>query len=819
MKRTLLIFGTSLVLFFTPCVQGTAGLAAPPDEITETQGERLISGVYPHLTAYSQSHKSGLFNATGSDECGIGAVVPWAGKLWIITYAPHRPEGSEHKLYSLDDRMRMTIHPESVGGTPAARMIHVESEQLLLGHYVIDKTGNVRVISPQKMPGRITAIARHLTDPAHLAYYYDMEGMLYEVNVHTLDFKKLFNDSVPGEHGKGAYTAQGKLVVANNGVSGAHDHPKEWQVSREFLKKGQEDRGCLATFDGKAWEVVEVRQYTDVTGPQGIRPTSDGVNLPLWTIGWDKRAVRLKVLDAGKFHTYLLPKGCLNNDASHGWFTEWPRIREIGDGKALLDMHGLFFDFPLSFKPGHTAGLRPLGRHLRYIPDFCNWNGRLVLATDEASIQGNSLCGQPQSNLWFGRYEDLKTWGDASAAGAIWVQDQVQPGVFSDPFLVKGFKKSIGHFASDTDCVFTVEADVLGDGKWTPYTAVQVAANGYAPHLFPADFDAQWIRVKSDTSCTASVSFHFSDTRFHDPNGRGKDAFAALADVGDADKPLTHLLFPSNKSRDLELISLEKGQAVRYDRLNSETFQFSKSEDDAALLKRLDTVPDFTVDAASVVIKSEGKTLRLPKGNPAFDQAFTDGWPRSHREVESERLLANIHGTFYEVPFWIVGQPGIYYKMKPVCSHNKQIMDYATWRGLLILSGVKPAADAAHNLFKSADGRQALWAGGIDDLWQLGKPVGHGGPWYNTSVKANTPSDPYLMNGYDRKILTLKSDTDCTVTVEIDFDLQSGFHKYRTFQLKSGVEENWTFPDGFAAHWVRFGTDRDCTATAQLLYE
>jgi hypothetical protein len=191
---TRLFFAREIHLFLVLLLCVSGSFASTESEITETQGERFISGVYPHLTAYSQSHKSGLFNATGSDECGIGAVVPWAGKLWMITYAPHRPEGSEHKLYSIDDRMRMTIHPESVGGTPAARMIHVESEQLLLGHYVIDRTGKVRVISPQKMPGRITAIARHLTDPAHLAYYYDMEGMLYEVNVLTLEFRKLFND-------------------------------------------------------------------------------------------------------------------------------------------------------------------------------------------------------------------------------------------------------------------------------------------------------------------------------------------------------------------------------------------------------------------------------------------------------------------------------------------------------------------------------------------------------------------------------------------------------------------------------------------------
>ena len=76
-----------------------------------------------------------------------------------------------------------------------------------------------------------------------------------------------------------------------------------------------------------------------------------------------------------------------------------------------MDMHGMFFDFPKTFSAANTGGLRPIARHLRYIPDFCDWNGRLVLATDETSIQGNPMAGQPQSNLWFGQYEDLEEVG------------------------------------------------------------------------------------------------------------------------------------------------------------------------------------------------------------------------------------------------------------------------------------------------------------------------------------------------------------------------------------------------------------------------
>src|SRR5262245_28105889 len=90
-----------------------------------------VSGIYPHLA---------VFNDTGEvqdRECGIGAVVPWAGRLWLMTYPPHRRTGSVDKLYAIDPQLGMTIRPESLGGTHAGRMIHRESQQLVPGPYVI----------------------------------------------------------------------------------------------------------------------------------------------------------------------------------------------------------------------------------------------------------------------------------------------------------------------------------------------------------------------------------------------------------------------------------------------------------------------------------------------------------------------------------------------------------------------------------------------------------------------------------------------------------------------------------------------------------
>ncbi len=84
-----------------------------------------------------------------------GAVVPWADRLWVITYGPHLPFGSSDKLYEVTPELKQIIRPESVGGTPANRMVHRESQQLLIGPYLIDSNRGVRTIPPSRMPGRL----------------------------------------------------------------------------------------------------------------------------------------------------------------------------------------------------------------------------------------------------------------------------------------------------------------------------------------------------------------------------------------------------------------------------------------------------------------------------------------------------------------------------------------------------------------------------------------------------------------------------------------------------------------------------------------
>lgn len=153
-----------------------------------------------------------------------------------------------------------------------------------------------------------------------------------------------------------------------------------------------------------------------------------------------------------------------------------------------------------------------------------------------------------------------------------------------------------------------------------------------------------------------------------------------------------------------------------------------------------------------------------------------------------------------------------------MATHNRRIHDYCSYRGMVILTGIVGGAGNPH-IIRSDDGRAAVWAGAVDDLWKLGKAVGRGGPWKDTAVKANVASDPYLMTGYDKKHLSLSASAAVAVTVEVDITGDGDWVSYKRVDLGPGKSLEHDFPAAYAAYWVRVTADKDCTATAQFVYE
>jgi hypothetical protein len=252
--------------------------------------------------------------------------------------------------------------------------------------------------------------------------------------------------------------------------------------------------------------------------------------------------------------------------------------------------------------------------------------------------------------------------------------------------------------------------------------------------------------------------------------------------------------------------------------------KLSRSEEAGALawMREKVAIPAdaVTFDAASVIYTDEaGKRFRLPKGRRDYPATGPFGAERTVREVCTERDLLNCAGTFFELPAENAGGVA---KVRPVATHRRRIHDFATWRGLLVMTGVEAQAPADNrHVIRSDDGEAAVWVGAVDDLWSLGKPVGEGGPWHETQVRAGEPSDPYLMTGYDRKTLRLSHRGTQPVTMKVEIDLSGSgtWAEYRSVVVPAGQSVAHVFPEGYQAYWVRIVANAEVTATAWLVYE
>jgi hypothetical protein len=733
------------------------------------------------------------------------------------------PNGSSDKLYEITPDLQQIVRSECIGGTPANRMIHRESNQLFIGPYVIDDQRNVRVIPYSKMMGRHTGNARHLTDPANKIYCATMEEGFYEIDVQTLQVTELYADNqkdgrlanLPGAHGKGLYSGQGRLIYANNGETGEEARHNPFVTS-----------GSLSEWDGETWRTVLRAQFTDVTGPGGLYGNENPETDPIWSIGWDARSLFLMLRDAGVWHTYRLPKASHSYDGAHGWNTEWPRIREIGEENLLMTMHGMFWSFPKTFSFDHAAGIYPRSTYLKVIGDFCRWNDRIVLGCDDTAkneflnkrrAKGEIAAPQSQSNLWFIEPDKLDAIGPVIGRGAVWLNDAVDAGETSDPFLIAGFAKRAVHLFSDGPTTFTLETDD-GSNTWT--FCADIPIDGYVWYDLE-EVDATWIRIRSGTSLKkATAWFHFGgdDKRAITPP---IDKFAGLATS--TDKAVTGGLIraQSGNKRTLHFAAQNNDGAIDTYVLDAEMNLIAQKNPEAwQWLQDNAGIPSregvLLVDEASVIyIDDDGNRFRLPK-NPDYDEAGPLGFGRLCREVATERDLFNCHGTFFELP---ANNAGGFNRLRPVSTHNLRISDYCSYRGLFILSGIRADAPDQHHIIKSNDGQTALWVGAIDDIWELGKPIGYGGPWKKTAVKANEPSDPYLMTGYDKKSLELQSSSSTTISAEIDMTGMGDWIVFKTFHLSANEPITYEFPTNFQAYWIRLTSNKKTTATAQLTFQ
>jgi len=509
--------------------------------------EAPVDGIYPHL---AMSNEEG--------ECGTGAVVPWAGGLYVVTYGPHCPVGSTDKLYRIEPNLTRSTYAGSVGGTPANRLIHRETHQLLIGPYVIDAKGKVRTVPPSKMPGRLTGAGRHLGDPANKIYVATMDNGLYTLDMDTLAVKTLqrdhngvdgkiwgrphlagfpftsdWNEAVdnvlPGSHTKGMCTGFGRVQLANNGEY----HPEA--KTNPWIPAGV--LGDCAP-DGTEQRVIRRCQFTDITTRDGIYGNEHPDSNPIWALGWDAKSVLLAVTTNGsEWVYYRLPKASHCYDGAHGWNTEWPRIREAGLGgnDLLATMHGTFWRFPKDFSPAKPNGVRPISTYLKVIGDFAYWKdapggGAIVFGCDDHAK--NAFLGERKlkadqkrmekstSNLWFVKPEDLKTFGPPSGEGWVWHGEDVKAGDLSDPYLWEGYASRT--FTCKDAAGADVKCELVHEGDWVRVKALADAQGVKAHFVYGPEKPAALPSLDAATPFVHVTDDNGKTYRFPNVNGDGR---------------------------------------------------------------------------------------------------------------------------------------------------------------------------------------------------------------------------------------------------------------------------------------------------------
>jgi hypothetical protein len=444
--------------------------------------------------AYGQKQTGNLPNVgfkadvvPARSEAGVGALLPWANSLWAVTYNSHtRRTGTGLALYRIDsDLTGEPVHFHD--GTHANRLVHKESSQAIVGPYVIDPKGNFRFIERFR-DERLTSTMRHLKDPANLVYMLTMEGMLYEMDVRSLqirlvtDVVKQFNIN-KRPHFKGGYTAQGRTVITNNG----------------FYEYGDMEAG-LFEFDGSQWRALSRKPHMDVAAREDMGNV-------MFATGWDERSVLFWALIAGQWRRYRLPKA--SHAMEHAWQTEWMRIREVETEHYLMDIQGMFYELqPIAFE-NSIWGVKPICQHLRIIPDYCAFRGLLALGGNQTTPNNDNNCvvgAAAVRNL-------VRQNGRPVAVGkpAGWADPGARRSESrraSDPYLMTGFHRKMVHLKSDKLVNVRIDVDFLGDGSWERYESI--AVSGFTAAHFPEGFLGALVRFVPDGAATLTAELFYS---------------------------------------------------------------------------------------------------------------------------------------------------------------------------------------------------------------------------------------------------------------------------------------------------------------------
>ena len=513
-----------------------------------------------------------------------------------------------------------------------------------------------------------------------------------------------------------ARAASSMRTTANAARTRERDPAHRQRRARRVGGRGRLDNSCAATSSPKS------------PAPAASTATRIRTPIPIWSIGWDHRSLILMVLDGGKWHAYRLPKASHSYDGAHGWNTEWPRIRDIGEKDLLMTMHGMFWRFPEDLLRRRTP---PASRRARRI-------SRSSATSAAGTTASSSAATTPRES----EFLNAKTGEDFSPPRAVAVESLVHPADNSGsarpgPRPRRGLAargREGGNAVRAVPVRRLSAADAApgprsgagggihpGDRSRSATEHGNPCARSPCPPtdprwwISPRSDKGEWIRIRADSDCHGSHRrIRLLQSRSAGNHSPTRSSRASPQSDSKTDSLLRLDARPWQKQ------ALAAGLPGRSARTRNRPAEICYELDAEMKLRPLETAPDpgeLKLGTSLHPRQTQGRGLlrRLHRrareptgvcraGPPRSTISLPIGIVRLQREISTERYLFNCHGTFYELP---TENAGGFAKIRPVSSHNRLIGDFASYRGLLVMTGIESgAAGPAHHPLGRRQGRR-----------------------------------------------------------------------------------------------------------------
>lgn len=459
----------------------------------------------------SKSQSVGLFAdplATDHSESGLGALLPWADRLYFSTYLAEANDGAGTYVGYMD-RNFVEHTVLRTDGVHCARYIHTPTNQGLIGPCVIEADGTVHTIA-NLVSERVSGYAKHIVSPDTKVYALTMEGKIYEVDLTTyanavllMNLKTLLTQT--RVHYKACFTHAAPFATTDRliCVSNVQSDPTSAPLS-----------GCLVTVDPVALTATVKDNASWIEAAGNYYVGNGGLT---FGIGLDHKSPILGVMQQNNaaVYRYRFPKG----DASQDWYIcqEWMRIRAVTTERQMMYAYGTWFKLSTWLDHPTAAGVQnygsagtdypcldPIARYVDTITDFCVFNGKFVIGTNNMSTHKGAFpqSGQPQSALKLGDIEDIWKGGKPTGKGYLWYKESITNGTASDPMLIRGYDKKCVQIFNGSASALNVAVKIIDRSDTYTLATIAVAAGEFKAYPFPAGVGGDWMRLVPDATVT-----------------------------------------------------------------------------------------------------------------------------------------------------------------------------------------------------------------------------------------------------------------------------------------------------------------------------